>query len=92
VQGYTLRESLTSGTEPETERFRHGDAEVVFRAAIDGEGRRSRVVFTGSYRERDLGGLVRGPEREVRRDGDEKIDRELWGRLQNLAITLRRER
>ena len=93
VQGYRLRETLTSGTEPETERFRHGDAaDVVFRAAITTEGRRSRVVFTGTYRERDLGGLVRGPEREVRRDGDERIDRELWARLSNLALTLRRER
>ena len=92
VQGYRLRETLTSGTEPETERFRHGDADAVFRAAITGEGQRSRVVFTGTYRERDLGGLVRGPEREVRRDGDEKLDRELWARLSNLALTLRRER
>ena len=92
AQGYRIRETLTSGTEPETERFRHADADVVFRAAIDGEGRRSRVVFTGTYRERDLGGLVHGSEKEVRRDSDEKLDRELWARLQNLAITLKRER
>jgi hypothetical protein len=92
VQGYKLQETLTSATEPVTERFRHGrDADAVFRAAITSEGRRSRVVFTGTYRRRDLGGLVRGPEREVRRSDDE-VERELWARLQNLAITLRRER
>ena len=90
VQGYTVRETLTSGTQPETEPFRHrDDADVVFRAEVTGDRRRSRVVFSGSYRRRELGGLVRGAEREVRR-ADEGLDRELWARLDNLAIMLRR--
>ena len=89
-QGYRVRETLTSGTEPETEPFRHGDdLEAVFRATITGSGRASRVVFTGTYRRRGLAGLVRGPEREVRRT-DDAPERELWARLDNLALTLRR--
>lgn len=90
VQGYEVRETLTSGTQPETEPFRHGDgAEAVFRAAITGSGRASRVVLTGTYRRRQLGGIVRGPEREVRRS-DDPLERELWDRLQNLGLVIRR--
>lgn len=89
-QGYTIRPTLTSGSEPETEPFRHRDAaEAVFRAAVTGSGRRSRVVLTGTYRRRQLAGLVRGPEREVRAS-DDPVERELWARLENLAMFVRR--
>jgi hypothetical protein len=93
VQGYTVRESLTSGTTPETEPFVHdgqdGDAEAVFRAEITGSGRESRVVLTGTYRRRQLAGIVRGREREVRRS-DDQLERELWDRLANLGLVIRR--
>jgi ABC-type ATPase with predicted acetyltransferase domain len=91
-QGYRIRETPTSGTEPETEPFRHRDADAVFRASITGSGRTARVVFSGTYRTRELGGLVHGAERPVRRrdDSDDALDRELWARLDNLAIMLRR--
>ena len=92
-QGYHIRETPTSATEPETEPFRHrGDADAVFRANISGSGKTARVVFSGTYRTRDLGGLVHGAERPVRRrdESDDALDRELWARLDNLAIMLRR--
>jgi hypothetical protein len=92
-QGYRIRETPTSGTEPETEPFRHHDAaDAVFRASITGSGKTARVVFSGTYRTRELGGLVHGAERPVRRrdDSDDALDRELWARLDNLAIMLRR--
>jgi hypothetical protein len=88
-QGYRVRETLTSGTEPETEPFRHGDADAVFRAAVSGSGGAARVVFSGTYRRRELGGLVHGRERAVRRT-DDPVERELWARLDSLALTLRR--
>jgi len=89
-QGYEVRESLTSGTNPETEPFRqHNEAEVAFRAAITGSGRTSRVVFSGTYRKRQLGGLMHGDEQRVR-DTDDPLERELWARLSNLGIMLRR--
>ena len=88
-QGYEVRESLTSGTNPETEPFRQrNDADVVFRAAITGSGRNSRVVFSGTYRKRQLGGLLHGDERPVR-DSDDPLEHELWARLSNLALMLR---
>jgi hypothetical protein len=90
-QGYEVRESLTSGTNPETEPFRqNNDADVVFRATITGSGRASRVVFSGTYRKRQLGGLMHGDEKPVR-DSDDPLERELWARLSNLAIMLRRD-
>lgn len=89
-QGYHVRETLTSGTEPETEPFRHRDAaDAVFRASITGSTRSARVVFTGTYRTRELKGLVHGKERVVRRS-DDPLEEELWGRLENLALMLRR--
>jgi hypothetical protein len=88
-QGYRVRATLTSGTEPETEPFRHGDeAEAVFRAAISGTGRAARVVFSGTYRRRELGGLVRGREHAVRRT-DDPLERALWARLDDLARAVR---
>jgi len=88
-QGYEVRESLTSGTNPETEPFRqHDDADVVFRATVTGSGRTSRVVFSGTYRRRRLGGLMHGDETPVR-DTDDPLERELWARLTNLAVALR---
>ena len=87
-QGYRIRETPTSGGNPETEEFRHGDADVVFRAEITGSANSSRVVFSGTYRPRQLGGLMRGDERPVV-NGDDALDRELWGRLNNLALMLR---
>ncbi|MGZ8377058.1 MAG: hypothetical protein ACXWZS_13450 [Gemmatirosa sp.] len=90
IQGYQVKETLTSGTTPETEPFAHGDdAEAVFRAEITGTGRESRVVLTGTYRRRQLAGIVRGREREVRRT-DDPLERELWDRLANLGLVIRR--
>lgn len=89
IQGYRVRETLTSGTTPETEPFEHGGAEAVFRAAITGSGRASRVVLTGTYRRVQLGGVFRGGEREVRRS-DDPIERALWDRLLNLSLVIRR--
>ena len=88
-QGYRVRETPTSGANPETEEFRHrDDADAVFRAAITGSGQSSRVVFSGSYRRRRLGGLMHGDERPVR-NSDDEVERELWARLTNLAVMLR---
>jgi hypothetical protein len=93
LQGYAVKETLTSGTAPETEPFVHegqdGDAEAVFRAEITGSARESRVVLTGTYRRRQLAGIVRGREREVRRS-DDPLERELWDRLANLGLVIRR--
>jgi hypothetical protein len=93
AQGYTVRESLTGASEPETEPFVHrggdGDAEAVFRAAITGTERQSRVVLTGSYRKRQLAGIVRGKEQEIRKT-DDQLERELWDRLYNLSLVIRR--
>ena len=87
-----MRESLTSGTNPETESFRQrNEADVVFRAAITSSGRTSRVVFSGTYRTRKLGGLMHGDERPVR-NTDDPLERELWARLSNLALMLRQTR
>jgi hypothetical protein len=91
-QGYEIKESLTSGSNPETEPFRQrDDADAIFRAAITGSGSTSRVVFSGTYRERKLGGLMHGDEREVR-NTDEPVEKELWARLSNLALQLRQTR
>jgi hypothetical protein len=91
VQGYRVKETLTSGTEPETEPFEHrGEADAVFRAAVTGDRERSRVVLTGRWRNRELAGLVRGPYRELRSDADDGVARELWDRLVNLGLVIRR--
>ena len=91
-QGYDVRTTLTSGTNPETEPFRQGDAaDAVFRAAITSSGSTSRVVFSGTYRRRQLGGLMHGDEREVR-NSDDELERALWARLSNLALTLKKTR
>ena len=90
-QGYRVRETATSGGNPETEEFRHGDADVVFRAEVTGSGSNARVVFSGTYRTRRLGGLMRGDARPVV-NGDEPLERELWARLSNLALMLRPSR
>lgn len=87
-QGYTVRASLTSGLNPETESFRQGDAEAVFRAAISGSGNSSRVVLSGTYHTRQLGGIVRSGEHEVR-NGDDPIERALWSRLEQLRLAIR---
>ena len=87
-QGYSVRETPTSGTNPETEEFRHENADVVFRAEITGSGSSARVVFSGTYRERRLGGLMRGDEHPVL-NSDDPLERELWARLNNLALMLR---
>jgi len=88
-QGYRIRESLTSGGELVTEPFRHTNkVEAVFRAVITESGRTSRVVLSGSYHERQFGGIARGKEREITRS-DEGLPGELWARLQNLALAIR---
>jgi|SRR5687768_9150245 len=90
-QGYRVRETLTSGTNPETDEFRlRDDADAVFRATITGTGQSSRVVFSGTYRKRRLGGLMHDDARPVR-NSDDEIERELWARLSNLALTLRKD-
>lgn len=87
-QGYTVRASLTSGLNPETEPFRQNDAEAVFRAEISGSGTRSRVVLSGTYHTRQLGGIVRSGEHEVR-NGDDPLERALWSRLEQLRLAIR---
>ena len=87
-QGYTVRASLTSGLNPETEPFRQGDAEAVFRADISGSESRARIVLSGTYHTRGLGGIVRSGEHEVR-NGDDPLERALWLRLEQLRLAIR---
>ena len=87
-QGYRAKESLTSGLEITTETFRHDAAEAVFRVVISGSAERARVRITGTYRERQLGGIVRGREREIQR-ASEGLEGELWARLVNLGLAIR---
>ena len=87
-QGYEVKETLTSGTSMETQPFRHGDVEAVFRAEITGTADRSQVTLSGTYRQRELAGLVLGAEHEVRRASD-GVEGELWARLTNLGIAIR---
>ncbi len=87
-QGYTIRTSLTSGLNPETEPFRQGDAEAVFRAEVSGSESRARVVLSGTYRISQFGGIVRTDEKEVRNSGD-PIERALWSRLEQLRLAIR---
>jgi hypothetical protein len=87
-QGYTVRASLTSGLNPETEPFRDGDAEAVFRAAITGSQGSARVVLSGTYRVKQFGGIVRTDEKEVRKS-DDATERALWNRLEQLRLAIR---
>jgi hypothetical protein len=87
-QGYKVKASLTSGQNPETEPFRQGDTEAVFRAAISGSSKASQVVFSGTYRKVQFGGVVRMDAKEVR-NSDDPIERTLWNRLQQLRLTIR---
>jgi len=87
-QGYPVRATLTSGLQPESEPFRQGDAEVVFRASISGSERSSRVVLSGPYRRVRLGGAIRGDVEEVRRS-DDTLERTLWNRLDQIRLTIR---
>ena len=87
-QGYTVRASLTSGLNPETEPFRQGDAEAVFRAEITGSGSTSRVVLSGTYHTKQFGGIVKSGEHEVR-NSDDPTERALWNRLQQLRLAIR---
>ena len=87
-QGYTIRPSLTSGLNPETEPFRQGDAEAVFRAEISGSESRARVVLSGTYRVKQFGGIVRTDEQELR-NGDNPLQRALWSRLEQVRLTIR---
>ena len=87
-QGYTVRTGLTSGLTPETEPFRQGDAEAVFRAEISGSASRARVVFSGTYRIEQFGGIVRTDEKGIR-NGDDPLERALWSRLEQLRLAVR---
>jgi hypothetical protein len=87
-EGYVIRATLTSGTQPETEPFKQGDAEAVFRAEITGSGRTSRVVLSGTYHRKQFGGIVKSGEHEVR-NSDDPIERALWTRLQQLRLAIR---
>lgn len=87
-QGYPIRSTLTSGLKPETEPFRQGEAEAVFRAEIAGTGSTSRVVLSGTYHRVQFGGIVRTGEHEVR-NSDDPTERALWSRLQQLRLAIR---
>ena len=87
-QGYVIRNTLTSGTKPETEPFRQGDAEAVFRAEVTGSGNTSRVVLSGTYHTKQFGGIVKSGEHEVR-NSDDPTERALWNRLQQLRLAIR---
>ena len=87
-EGYVIRSTLTSGTKPETEPFRQGDAEAVFRAEITGSGSTSRVVLSGTYHTKQFGGIVKSGEHEVR-NSDDPTERALWNRLQQLRLAIR---
>jgi len=87
-EGYVIRSTLTSGSKPETEPFREGDAEAVFRAEVTGSGSTSRVVLSGTYHTKQFGGIVKSDEREVR-NSDDPTERALWTRLQQLRLAIR---
>jgi hypothetical protein len=87
-EGYPLRATLTSGSQPETEPFKQGDAEAVFRASISGSGRTSRVVLSGTYHRKQFGGIVKSGEHEVR-NSDDPTEHALWVRLQQLRLAIR---
>jgi hypothetical protein len=88
-QGYRVKESLTSASEMTTEPFEHtDDIEATFHAAISGSEKASRVTLSGTYRERELGGLVRGREHPISR-AETGVEGELWARMQNLALAIR---
>ena len=90
-EGYVIRATLTSGTQPETEPFKQGDAEAVFRASISGSGSTSRVVLSGTYHTKQFGGIVKSGEHEVR-NSDDPTERVLWNRLQQLRLGIRERR
>jgi hypothetical protein len=87
-QGYVIRSGLTSGLTPETEPFRQGAAEAVFRAAITGTQSNAHVVLSGTYRVKQFGGIVKGGEKEVR-NSDDPLERALWSRLEQIRLTIR---
>ena len=87
-EGYVIRSTLTSGTKPETEPFKQGNAEAVFRADVTGSGSTSHVVLSGTYHIKQFGGIVKSDEREVR-NSDDPIERALWTRLQQLRLAIR---
>ncbi len=87
-EGYVVRATLTSGSQPETEPFKQGDAEAVFHASISGSGSTSRVVLSGTYHRKQFGGIVKSGEHEVR-NSDDPIERVLWNRLQQLRLAIR---
>ena len=89
-EGYVIRATLTSGTQPETEPFKQGDAEAVFRASISGSGSTSRVVLSGTYHTKQFGGIVKSGEHEVR-NSDDPTERVLWNRLQQLRLGIREQ-
>ena len=89
AQGYRVKESgLTAGTDLTTEPFDHDGVEATFRAVVEASGGSSRVTLSGSYSRRQFGGIVKTkPEPIVR--SDEGVERELWARMQNLALAIR---
>ena len=89
-EGYVIRSTLTSGSQPETEPFKQGDAEAVFRASISGSGSTSRVVLSGTYHTKQFGGIVKSGEHEVR-NSDDPTERALWNRLQQLRLAIREQ-
>jgi hypothetical protein len=95
AQGYTVKETLTSGSELETEPFRHdheGDRyEAVFRAVVSAAGDATRVTLSGTYRRVQLAGLLRRGYEELR-ESNEGVEGELWARLENLRLAMRSAR
>jgi hypothetical protein len=47
-------------------------------------------VLSGTYHTRELGGIVRSGEHEVR-NGDDPLERALWSRLEQLRLAIRLE-
>ena len=87
-QGYKVRSTLTSGSQPETEPFRQwDDAEAVFRASITGGATSSRVVLTGSFHRLHLRGVIRDDEHELHNTND-PIESALWKRLEQLRLAI----
>jgi hypothetical protein len=88
-QGYKVRSTLTSGSQPETEPFRQwDDAEAVFRASISGNAKSSRVVLTGSYRRLHLRGVVRDDDEHELHNSNDPVESALWKRLEQLRLAI----
>ena len=88
-QGYKVRATLTSGSQPETEPFRQwDDAEAVFRASVTGDAKSSHVVLTGSYHRLHLRGVVRDDDEHELHNTNDPVESALWKRLEQLRLAI----